>query len=157
MKISKQQLIEMNACQDGLDRFIEQTNNTDEPIEVLSLIGGKNTNSDLIWLAGETLQKEKIIRFACDVALINIEQIKPYTSQYDLIVEFLINPINARAADTATAIAIHAGDAAIIAHTVAIAIRFADALDVAISARTVAIFAHTTQEQINELLVKLFE
>ena len=79
MKITKAELIELGACKDGLERFIAQTNNTDEPVEVSSLVGGKNLYSDLLWLAGKKLTKERIVRFACDCALINIEKIRLYT------------------------------------------------------------------------------
>lgn len=48
MQITKQQLIKWGACQDGLARFIEQTD-TDQPVEVTLLIGGKNTASDLLY------------------------------------------------------------------------------------------------------------
>lgn len=110
MKISKQQLIEMGACESIIKRFVEQTNNTDEPVEVSSLIGGKDTYSDLLWLAGETLSAEKIVRFACDVALINIDLIKPYTDEFDLIIDFLNNPTDDAAARTAYATARTAAD-----------------------------------------------
>lgn len=164
MKISKKQLIEMGACQDVLSRFIEQTGNTDEPVGVLSLIGGKNITSDLIWLAGETLPKEKVARFACDVALINIEKIKPHTDKYDLIVDFLTNPT----ADTTDAAITAATNAAAYARAAADAAAVADyaaravAVDAfaAFAARAVAVdalAAGATQEQINQLLVKLFE
>lgn len=104
MKITKAELIELNACQSGLNRFITQTNNTDDPVEVSTLVGGKNTISDLLWLAGKKLPKEKIVRFACDCALINIEKIKPYTDKYELIVDFLNNPTSA---DDAAAYAVN--------------------------------------------------
>jgi len=104
MKITKQQLIEMNACETGLHRFIEQTDGTDEPVDVSDLIGGLNTYDDLLWLAGKTIPDERIVRFACDCTLINIEKIKPYTDEYDSIVGFLHNPdaaARAAAADAA--------------------------------------------------------
>lgn len=103
MKITKQELKDFGACQDGFKRFVNQTNNTDEPVDVVSLIGGCNTVSDLLWLAGKTLAKEKIVRFACDCALLNIEKIRPYTNDYNLIVDFLNTP---------TADAAYAADAA---------------------------------------------
>jgi len=187
MKISKQQLIEMNICKTGLDRFIEQTGNTDHPVEVLSLIGGKNITSDLLWLAVRTLPREKLVRFACDVALINIEKIKPYTDKYDLIVEFLKNPTAAayaaaRAARAARAAAYavaraardavyaaRAADAADAADAAADATDAADAAayaadaaayaarDAARAAAAGARDAGATQEQINELIAKMFE
>lgn len=63
MLISKQELIHMGACQDGLARFITQTNNTSEQVEVSSLIGGINTYSDLLWLAGKTIDKKRLFVF----------------------------------------------------------------------------------------------
>ncbi|AHK11636.1 hypothetical protein S140_229 [Shewanella sp. phage 1/40] len=110
MKISKKELIKMDACKSGLKRFIYQTNDTDNSVYVTSLIGGKNTYSDLLWLAGKKLDQSRIVRFACDCALLNIETIKPYTDQYDLIVESLKNPSAADAAINA----INAANAAII-------------------------------------------
>ena len=104
MKISKQQLIDMRACKSGLERIVEQTNNTDEPVEIASLINGKNNYYDLLWLASKLLPKERIFRFACDVTLINIELIKPYTDQYDLIVDFLKSPTTETAADANDAV-----------------------------------------------------
>ena len=103
MKITKEELIELGACEEGLDRFITQTNNTDEPVEVSSLVGGKNIYSDLLWLAGNKLPTERIVRFACDCALINIEKIEPYTDEYDMIVDFLRNPATHVATDAADA------------------------------------------------------
>jgi len=186
MKISKQQLKSMKACEDGLERFIEQTNNTEKHVEVLSLIGGKNTVGDLIWLAEGTLSKEKLVRFTCDLALINIEKIKLYTEKYDLIVEFLMNPTATRVADSdevhvalRTADALHAARAADALHSARVAAddaRTADALHAALHADAVyadrvadrvavyavhavdaAVRAGATQDQINTLLVKMFE
>jgi len=175
MKISKQQLIDTKACKDVLERFIEQTNNTDELVEVLSLIGGKNTVGDLVWLAGETLHKEKLVRFACDLALINIEKIKPYTDQYDLIVEFLMNPTTARVDDSAAArvAALRAASAAVYTARVAARAVIHAAIYAALQADRVALYAvdsadtlyavrdavraGATQDQINTLLVKMFE
>ena len=93
MKITKAELIEMGACRVGLERFIKQTNDTDEAVEVASLVGGENTYSDLMWLASKKSPQGSIVRFACDCALINIELIKPYTNDYDIIVEFLRDPV----------------------------------------------------------------
>ena len=107
MKITKEELIELNACEEGLNRFIAQTNNTNEPVEVSSLVGGENTHGDLLWLAGNKLPTERLVKFTCDCALINIEKIEPYTDEYELIIEFLSNPtgdgaiVAANAADSA--------------------------------------------------------
>lgn len=99
MKITKQELKDLDACAGGYIRFIQQTNDTSEPVEVSSLIGGVNTYNDLLWLAGKKLSREVIVRFACDCALINIELIKPYTDKYEEIVAFLEEPTYAAAWD----------------------------------------------------------
>ena len=167
MIISKLQLIEMNACKDGLQRFIDQTDNTSEPVEVLSLIGGENTYSDLLWLAGQKLPTERIVRFACDCALISIELIKPYTDRYDEIVSFLENPAAraaARAANAAANAAAHADAAraatraadAAAAHAVVDAANAADAaVDAAVNAAWAA-DAAGSKEKVNQLLKELF-
>ena len=161
----------MNACQTGLDRFIEQTDGTDKSVDVKDLIGGKNTCSDLLWLAGETLSKDKIVRFACDCALISIELIRPYTNEYDLIHSFLLNP-TADTADAAAYAAAYAANAAAdaaaysaaraaysAARAAAYAARAAaDAADAAAySAARAAADADADAAKVNELLVKLFD
>lgn len=178
MKITKQELKNFGACQEGFKRFIIQTNNTDEPVEVISLIGGKNTVSDLLWLAGKILSKEKIVRFACDCALLNIELIRPYTNDFNLIQDFLNNPSqNAAAAvdaayaaaDTAAAYAAdaaaYAADTAVAAAAYAAAYA-ADAAyaaayaaaDTAVVATAYAAYAaaNTADADVNKMLVKLF-
>jgi hypothetical protein len=94
MKITKQELIDLDACKSGLNRFIKQTNDTNEPVEIASLVGGENTIGDLTWLAIKICDKQDLIKFSCKCALINVELIKPYTDKYDLIVGFLNNPSN---------------------------------------------------------------
>lgn len=176
MKITKQELKNFGACQEGFKRFIIQTNNTDEPVEVISLIGGKNTVSDLLWLAGKILSKEKIVRFACDCALLNIELIRPYTNDFNLIQDFLNNPsqnVAARAAraayDAARAAARAACDAArATCDAATYAARAARAATYAVYDATYAVYdayaaayavydAYNAYDaDINKLLVKLF-
>lgn len=98
--ITKAELISMGACKEVLDRFIDQTNNTDKPVLISSLLNGKNKVSDLIWLAGRTCSIVKIQKFARDIALINIELTKPYCrdADYELILNFLKTGENADAA-----------------------------------------------------------
>ena len=144
MFITLHELVKMNACKEGVERFIAQTGANDhEPVNVLSLIGGKNTTSDLLWLAGRKLPGEKIARFACDCALLNIEKIKPHTDKYDLIVGFLRNP---------TPDAAHAA-----VYAAALAAVYATALDAeaAYSAYAYAAAAQCDQ-QVNERLKGLF-
>jgi hypothetical protein len=112
MKITKRELIKMGACKPGLRRFIEQTNDTDELVDVASLVGGKNTLSDLTWLASKKVPKEHLLRFSCDCALINIKLIKPYTNKYELIVKWLENPTTDAAAAYAAAAYAAAANAA---------------------------------------------
>lgn len=139
MKISKQELIEMNVCADGLERFKVQTNNTNDRVDIASLVGGVNTYRDILWLASKCVTHERIVKFACDCALINIELIKPYSGHYDLIVDFLNNPITS---SDATATACDANDAAARAAYAAYA-RAADAADAG------------DVEPVNKLLIEL--
>ena len=161
MKITKQELKNFGACQEGFKRFIIQTNNTDEPVEVISLIGGKNTVSDLLWLAGKILSKEKIVRFVCDCALLNIELIRPYTNDFNLIQDFLNNPSQNDAARAADADAAYAAYAVYDAYAAAYAARAAAraayaAARAADAARAAARAADAARADINKLLVKLF-
>lgn len=166
MKITLQELVELNACQEGLKRFVQQTNGTDEPVDVISLIGGLNTHSDLLWLADKKLPKEKIVKFACNVALINIELIKPYCleSEYQTIVDFLNNP---KTYNTAAAYVVRAARAADAARAAAYAVRAARAAayaaraaDAAYAAARAARVARAAKqnsiEKINQYLVELF-
>ncbi|MFT6347084.1 MAG: hypothetical protein ACJAYB_000065 [Psychromonas sp.] len=66
--ITKKQLVDLGADKGLISRFIEQTGNTDQAVNVLSLICGKNTTADLLWFAGKTLPKIKIVQFAVECA-----------------------------------------------------------------------------------------
>ena len=163
MKITKAELIERRVCKNGLKRFVKQTNNTREPVEVVSLIGGENTLLDFMWLACEMLPKERIVQFACDCALINIEVIKPYTDDYDLVVEFLRNPATRThtAAGDVHARAVHAArvayatDAAYAVANAAYANTDCD-VDEAATAAAYAAESAGDEEKVNELLRELF-
>lgn len=169
MKITKSELIEMGACQPGLKRFIKQTKGTNDAVEVSSLIGGENTYSDFLWLAGKKLSKERIVRFACNCALINIEKIKPFTDKYDLIIDFLNNPTDAAtcaaydaysaACDAYSAACdAHASDAAYSAYS-AYAAAHAAAADYSADVAADAYIASRAGclEKVDHLLRKLFE
>lgn len=165
MEISKQELIDLEDCPAGLKRFIKQTSNTEESVKVVSLVGmGGVTTCDLLWLAGNKLPKEKIVKFVCDCALLNIELIKPYTDKYDLIVEFLKNPT-----DDAHAAALDAIDAArgydaigyayaanAAAYTAAFVYHSDYAYIYASDVADYVISSGISKEEINKLLVKLF-
>ena len=96
----------MGACSTGFKRFIEQTSDTDEPVLISSLFNGKNTVPDLIWLSGKVCTVEKIKKFARDIALVNIELIKPLCSEqdYELTLNFLKTGDDANRAAIAAAI-----------------------------------------------------
>ena len=120
---------------------------------------GENTVSDLLWLAGKILSKEKIVRFACDCALLNIELIRPYTNDFNLIQDFLNNPSQnaARAAARAAYAAADAARAAYAAYAAArAAARAAYAAAYAADAAAYAADAAAYAADINKLLVKLF-
>lgn len=86
-RITKQRLIDRDAHNDTIARFVEQTNDTDKPVVIVDLISTKVTYSDVIWMAGEILPYPKLIEFANKVALINIELIQPLitTDDYEKI------------------------------------------------------------------------
>lgn len=75
-KITKKQLIDLSTCADILDRFIEQTNNTDKPVEITSLIGGKSTTVDLVWLACHIFSRREVVAFALDCSR-SVEYLNP--------------------------------------------------------------------------------
>ncbi len=95
--ISKAELISMGAHERTLSRFIEQAGDTDDSVLISSLINGKNTISDLMWLSRKICTIEKIRKFARDIALINVELVKPYfsDSDYELILNYLKTGENA--------------------------------------------------------------
>ncbi len=166
----------MGACTGGLKRFIKQVNGSDGEVDVLSLIGGESTASDLLWLAGKTLSKDKIVAFACDAALINIDKIKPYADKFDLILEALKSRVFTSAAvaavaavdyvdyavDYAAVEAVYAAVDAVYAAVDAVddADNSIDAVDYAVAAVDAAVYASavyaSADDKINELLIKLF-
>lgn len=101
METNKKELKKFGASEDCLNRFLKQIHNTSVDVDVASLVDGLNTYGDLLCLAGECLPKERIARFACDCALINIDLIEPHTDIYDLIVGWLRNPDLVNAGDVA--------------------------------------------------------
>ena len=144
--ISKAELISMNAYKECLNRFIEQTNNTDEPVLITSLFNGKNTVADLIWLSGRTCTIEKIRKFTRDISLVNIELIKPYCSEveYSLILNFLKTGENAAAAHAAVYAAARAAvyaDAVYAAHAAVYAAARAAVYVTAVAVRVAAVAA----------------
>ena len=66
--INKQQLKNLNTCEDRFNRFIAATDNTNTDVNVLDLIGSDVTTSDLLWLADKILPKKMIAQFAIDCA-----------------------------------------------------------------------------------------
>lgn len=89
MKITKQELIEMDACPSGLGRFLIQTSNTNEPVDVASLIGGENNVLDLAWLAARKLPLARVVRFAKDCALVNLDLLEDVVKSYRAVRCFL--------------------------------------------------------------------
>lgn len=161
MKISKAELIELEACKRFLQRFAKQTDDTCESVEITSLIGGKNTKLDLLWLAGKKLTREEIEKFACECALINIEKIKPFTDNYELIVDFLNNPSKSKRDLTSVVSKASYQATGTSTHPVTLAVVNAHASVRAIDISIVASYAHyatgaAVTRKVNDLLVKLF-
>lgn len=109
MKTSYNELIEMCACEDGLERFEQQVGGSHEPVDVLSLIGGVNTTSDLLWLAGKRLPKARIVEFAikCARAVEHLSDDPRVKAAIDAAENWVREPTedNRKAADAAAAAA----------------------------------------------------
>ena len=93
MTITKSELIKLGACHEGFCRFIVQTNNTDEPVSVVSLIGGKNTTSDLLWLAENKVPDYSLQKLSRDCALVSLELIKAHLTDelYNDVLDYITN------------------------------------------------------------------
>ncbi|CAM0035687.1 hypothetical protein VPHK120G1_0021 [Vibrio phage K120 g1] len=94
MEITKQRLIGMRPA-GRLKRFISQTKNTEKPVKIVSLIGTEFTSKDLLWLAGRfgsELGYEKIMKFSCGCALVNLDRIEKYSPEFEVIKKFLKDP-----------------------------------------------------------------
>lgn len=105
--ITKEKLFEMKDDITFREEF-EYEKDLDKPISIISLITGDSktgfhSTTEFLWLAGEILPREKIVIFACDCALINVELIKPYVTEeyYKYIINFLNNPTKEKALKTA--------------------------------------------------------
>lgn len=91
MIITQKELIELNACDDGLETFVEANGDSATIVEALE----SNDAEDVFWYLNRvSLEESKqadLRRFAKDEALINIELIKPYCSKedYQLILGYL--------------------------------------------------------------------
>lgn len=83
MKISLQQLHDMQACQEGIARFKRHTSNTQEPVDVATLVSKYHTYLDLLWLAEATVSPGRLCKLVSDSALLNLELVKPYVSDVD--------------------------------------------------------------------------
>lgn len=160
MKISKNELIEMDACEYLLRRFINQTNGTERAVKIDKLVGGECTYADLLWIAKYKLPKDSITRFVCDCALISIEKIKPYTDKYDLIMDFLTDPTETKRGNVHTAAYDAIGCATTrIAANAAYVVSCAAERDAYYSAHNAAeraVIASGNREEVNNLLRKLF-
>lgn len=124
--------------------------------------GGKNTYGDILWLIGKFTTKKRLMRFACDCALVNIELIKPYIDDYELIKDFLVSP----SPNAASYVVVNAANAANVAYTanadnaVCAAAATANAtyasnVTYAVYAATNAAAAASNPSAVNSLLIEL--
>ena len=67
MKISKQQLIEAGACEEGLQRFLAATDYTEKPVDVLSLRGKGMLTCDVAWFLAQFIPTVRLINFCREV------------------------------------------------------------------------------------------
>lgn len=161
MRISYDELIEMGACDPGLERFVTQTNDTREPVEVTSLIGGENTVGDLLWLAGKRFPKARIVTFAigCARAVEHFNDDPRVKAAIDAAQAWVDDPteenrVAARAAAN-SAVEIRAARAAgAAANSAARAAALADANAAWTAAQALSVGA--SEDVINDLLRELF-
>lgn len=108
MKISKSELISLTCDQNIINSFIHETNNTDQPVEIVSLLDSSIKTSSLVWIVCKKLidiDALKIVKMSCDFALINVSLFdsniindvlisKGYDNVYTnkQIIDFLQNP-----------------------------------------------------------------
>ena len=91
MIITKDELIELEACEEGLETFVEANGESATIVEALD----SNGVEDIFWYLERvdlTEKQEADLRgFAKSEALLNIELIKPYCSDtdYELILDYL--------------------------------------------------------------------
>lgn len=168
MKTAKQQLADLKACKESLNNSIDLTKNTSEPVFISQLVGWEDSIRDSVRSVGKLLPPNKLVKFAKDCALINIELIKPLCTEekYQLILDFLNNEsddIAAHAAYEAIATVaagatVHAAVAADIAARSAHAVYYADITVCAAenAAQCAANVSEESREKVNQLLIKLF-
>ena len=95
--LNAEELKELNACEDGFDKFCTAHGNK---TVTLSQALESNGWHDVWWFISEAYskfsddQKHDLRIFGCEKALVNIEKIRPYCSAADYtdIVSYLINP-----------------------------------------------------------------
>ncbi len=95
MKITLDELIELEGCKNGVQRFVDQSRaNNDEPVDVSTLVGGLNTYSDFSWLMRKKVSRKRVLRLVFACASIHAHLLEPHanTKQYAIIVKFLENP-----------------------------------------------------------------
>ena len=103
LTITKKQLIEFGAYEDGLARFMTRLNNTDEAVEIASLVegkttlvGGKNKIAEILWIAKKLGLKDKIRIFALKCARLVelIEEFRKETIECNDAIETYLNNKN---------------------------------------------------------------
>ena len=95
--INKQELKQLNACEDGYKTFINAHGDNEA---AFSQCLDSNGWDDIWWLISEVYdqlseeQKHDLRLYGCSKALIHIEKIKPYCSSddYKVITDYLNNP-----------------------------------------------------------------
>ena len=93
VQLTKEQIKHIDINSDEWDTFLQQ--HTTTPYFRMTDLVGKVSTGDLLSLAYYLLPQAKIAKFACEVALINIERIKLYTDRVEEVVTFLHNPTTA--------------------------------------------------------------
>lgn len=105
MKTNKQELRDLGACEPGYKRFLEQTECTDDDVDVASLVGGENSCGDILWYLGYRLSKDRLYKFMRDCAILCVDNIREEDGK-QAILEFLKSPNYHRCVEMANRIRI---------------------------------------------------
>jgi len=111
MIITEEELLDLDACEEGLETFCEANGESATILEALD----SNGVEDVLWYLSETKrltssQEEDLVGFAKSEALVNIDLIKShcFESDFEVILGFLLSRSVERAARSAARLAAQA-------------------------------------------------
>lgn len=92
MKTNKIELLNFDICKKMFYKFTNHTNNTNDDVDVASLVGSELTYSDILCLLNKKrVTFARLHKFICDCVLIDGEIITPFNSKYGFFARFVKN------------------------------------------------------------------